>query len=78
MLLLAYGHDEEVGGRAGAQEVAKLLQKQGVQLDFILDEGGPLILDGLPPFLSTPLALVGTAEKVGSGTLVLPYQGACL
>ena len=37
---LAFGHDEEVGGRHGAAAIAKLLEQRGVRPAFILDEGG--------------------------------------
>ena len=64
---LAFGHDEEVGGDFGAGAIAALLKSRGVTLDMVLDEGGPIITDGLPALLRTPtqIALVGTAEKVG-------------
>ncbi len=35
-----------------------------MQLDFVIDEGGVIIRDGLPPLTRVPIALVGTAEKV--------------
>ena len=41
-LLLAFGHDEEVGG-AGARATAQLLQANGTELAWILDEGGPVL-----------------------------------
>lgn len=59
---LAYGHDEEVGGAAGAGEIARLLKARGVQLEMVLDEGG-VIGDGILPGVSGPVALVGIAEK---------------
>ena len=59
---LAYGHDEEVGGAAGAGEIARLLKARGVQLEMVLDEGG-IIGDGILPGVSGPVALVGIAEK---------------
>jgi carboxypeptidase PM20D1 len=61
-LYLAYGHDEEVGGAAGAQAIAALLQSRGVRLAMVLDEGG-VIGDGLLPGLTRPTALIGVAEK---------------
>ncbi|KAK9821429.1 hypothetical protein WJX81_004737 [Elliptochloris bilobata] len=63
-LLLAFGHDEEVGG-LGAAATAALLQAIGTELAWILDEGGPVLQDGMRPFLpdGAALALVGTAEK---------------
>jgi carboxypeptidase PM20D1 len=59
---LAFGHDEEVGGSHGAQEIAKLLKTRNVQLEMVLDEGG-VIGDGILPAVSAPTALVGIAEK---------------
>ena len=59
---LAYGHDEEVGGTAGAREIAALLKTRGVALEMVLDEGG-VITDGLLPGITGPVALVGIAEK---------------
>ena len=59
---LAYGHDEEVGGTAGAREIAALLAARRVELEMVLDEGG-VVADGILPGLAEPLALVGIAEK---------------
>lgn len=59
---LAYGHDEEVGGTGGARAIARLLEERGVELEFVLDEGG-VIGDGIIPGVPRPTALVGIAEK---------------
>jgi len=59
---LAFGHDEEVGGQNGAVAIASLLQSRGVELDFVLDEGGA-IADGLVPGIPRTVALIGVAEK---------------
>lgn len=59
---LAFGADEEVGGRRGAVQIARLLAERGVELEFVIDEG-LLITDGVLPGLSRPAALVGIAEK---------------
>jgi carboxypeptidase PM20D1 len=59
---LAFGHDEEVGGTGGAREIAAVLKRRGVELAMVLDEGG-VIGDGLLPGVSTPVAMVGIAEK---------------
>jgi carboxypeptidase PM20D1 len=59
---LAYGHDEEVGGAAGAGEIAALLKARGVELQMVLDEGG-MIGNGILSGISAPVALVGIAEK---------------
>ena len=71
---LAFGHDEEVGGRRGAAEIAALLKARGVRLAFVLDEGGAIVRDALPG-LAAPLAVIGIAEK-GYASLELTVQGA--
>ena len=65
-MYLAFGHDEEVGGELGAGSIASLLKSRGLTLDMVIDEGGPILTDGLPKLLGTSaqIALVGTAEKV--------------
>mmetsp|Transcript_36717 Transcript_36717/g.81684 ORF Transcript_36717/g.81684 Transcript_36717/m.81684 type:complete len:520 (-) Transcript_36717:537-2096(-) len=63
-LYFVFGHDEEVGGRLGSGEVARYLADQGVRLDVVIDEGGLIIEDGMKPFTTHPIALVGTAEKL--------------
>lgn len=73
-VILFYGHDEEVGGRHGAQAAVALLQQRGVRLEFVLDEG-LAITEGILPGVQQPLALVGLAEK-GSVTLRLRAQAA--
>ncbi len=59
---LVFGHDEEVGGEAGAAAVAQLLKSRNVRPLFVLDEGGA-IADGFLPGLDRPIAMVGVAEK---------------
>ena len=59
---LAYGHDEEIGGRQGALQIAKHLQEQNVKLEFVLDEGGSII-SGIVPGVDKPVAIIGIAEK---------------
>jgi carboxypeptidase PM20D1 len=61
-VILALGHDEEVGGRDGAQALARLLARRGVEPAFVLDEGGAVTV-GAVPGLRRPVALVGIAEK---------------
>lgn len=61
-VLLAFGHDEEVGGGRGARVMAALLEQRGVRPAFVLDEGG-CITDGIVPGVNRPVALVGIAEK---------------
>ncbi|UCC83488.1 MAG: M20 family peptidase [Gemmatimonadota bacterium] len=61
-IYLAFGHDEESGGREGAARIATLLRSRGIELDYVLDEG-LAITDGIVPGVSRPVALVGLAEK---------------
>jgi carboxypeptidase PM20D1 len=61
-IYLGYGADEEVGGRRGAVEIAKLLKARGIKLDYILDEG-MLVTQGIMSGISKPVALIGVAEK---------------
>lgn len=61
-LYLGFGHDEEIGGAQGAQEIAALLRARHVRLAYVLDEG-LLVTEGILPGVSAPVALVGTAEK---------------
>ncbi|EFJ50696.1 hypothetical protein VOLCADRAFT_88484 [Volvox carteri f. nagariensis] len=62
-LMFAFGHDEEVSGSHGAATIASLLRSRGVELDVVVDEGGAILEDGLRPFTSRAVAMVGTAEK---------------
>ncbi len=59
---LAYGHDEEIGGRQGALQIANYLQQQNVELEYVLDEGGSII-SGIVPGVEKPVAIIGIAEK---------------
>lgn len=56
------GHDEEIGGRNGAQVIAHELRTRGVTPWFVVDEGGAVV-DGVLRGVSAPVALVGIAEK---------------
>jgi len=60
-VLLAFGHDEELGGEAGAAAITALLAKRGVRAWFSLDEG-MAILQGIGG-IERPVAVVGIAEK---------------
>lgn len=64
---LLFGHDEELGGFAGAGEMAKLLKSRGVHFEWTLDEGSGLV-QGIIPGVASPVALISTGEK-GSTTL---------
>ncbi|WP_428656239.1 M20 family peptidase [Runella sp.] len=70
---LAFGHDEEISGRLGAQKIAALLESRKVQLEYVMDEGGTVKIDGVSG-ITTPVALIGIAEK-GYTTLQLTTVG---
>lgn len=72
-IYLAFGHDEEVGGKHGAAKIAALLQSRGVKLDYVLDEA-LTITEGVVPNVSKPVALVGIAEK-GCLSIELSVEG---
>ena len=68
-IYLAFGHDEETLGEHGAQQIARAFQAEGLQFEFILDEGMMVIEDAMSG-LSRPVAMIGVAEK-GYTTLEL-------
>jgi carboxypeptidase PM20D1 len=59
---LAFGHDEEVGGRYGARAIVAELVKRGVKPALVLDEGG-VLATGMLPGIDGRVAIVGIAEK---------------
>jgi len=61
-LLVAFGEDEEVGGRRGAAEIAAELERRGIRPMLVLDEG-MAILEGIVPGVAAPVAAIGVAEK---------------
>lgn len=61
-IYLAFGHDEEAIGSAGAGAIAATLKQRGVRLAFVLDEG-QAIVQGIIPGVKGPVALIGLAEK---------------
>jgi len=61
-IYLAFGHDEEIGGDNGAGAIGSFLEKEGVSLEFVMDEGGSIV-DELLPGLEKSLALINVAEK---------------
>ncbi len=72
-VFLSFGHDEEIGGLAGAAGVAAHLKARGVQLAWSLDEGS-FLMDGTVPGLGLPVAMINVAEK-GYVTLDLAAKG---
>jgi len=61
-IYLAFGFDEEVGGKEGAAKIAEYLKSQGLQFEYIIDEG-MVVTQGALPGIKAPVALIGTAEK---------------
>jgi len=61
-IYLAFGHDEEVDGIEGAMKIAEVLERRGVELDYLLDEG-LVIAHNLLSQKQEPVALVAIAEK---------------
>lgn len=72
-IYLAFGHDEEVGGKHGAVAIASVLKERGVELDFLLDEGGAIAKD-MVPGVDQRVALIGPGEK-GYVSLKLSARG---
>jgi carboxypeptidase PM20D1 len=73
-LYLAFGHNEEVGGADGAQEIAKYFEERGIRFDFVMDEGGALTR-GILGGIDEPVAVIGLSEK-GYVNLVLTVKDA--
>lgn len=60
-IYLAFGHDEEVGGK-GATAMAHWFTGKNITAEMILDEGGVITKEKIPG-VKKPVALIGTAEK---------------
>ena len=71
-VILAFGHDEELGGPRGAMEIAARLKARGVEAHFALDEGGAVTENTLA-MLDAPVAVIGIAEK-GSVSIELVVE----
>ena len=72
-VVFAFGHDEEIGGRAGAGEIAALMKQRGQFFDWMVDEGGLVVFDS-PALPDRELAMINVAEK-GYLTLILEAKG---
>jgi len=68
-IYFSFGHDEEVGGKDGAAQVARYFEEKGITFDYVMDEGG-VVTEGLMDDLDQPLAVIGVSEK-GYVNLVL-------
>lgn len=72
-VMIALGHDEEIGGSEGAKRMAALFLESGIRPWFVVDEGG-WVVDEIPPLTNEPVALVSTSEK-GYLNLELTTEG---
>lgn len=72
-IYLAFGHDEEIGGREGAANIATHFTANRIQFEYIIDEGGAILQDVLPG-LKKKIAFVATAEK-GDLNIELSVEG---
>jgi len=61
-MYFCFGHDEEVGGRQGAQNIVEYFKKKKITFEFVLDEGGA-ISSGAIPNIKKDVAYIGVAEK---------------
>jgi carboxypeptidase PM20D1 len=59
---LAFGHDEEISGLAGATRMAARLRELDVHADLLLDEGG-VIGSGLADGVDRPVGVIMLGEK---------------
>jgi carboxypeptidase PM20D1 len=60
-VLLAFGHDEEIGGN-GAKVMAARMKERGQRPLLVLDEGA-VVTEGIIPGVSAPVSIVGLGEK---------------
>ena len=61
-IYFAFGHDEEIGGGNGAKVMAEWFERDGLNFEYVLDEGMIVLEDGLPG-INKPIGLIGIAEK---------------
>ena len=70
---IAFGHDEEVNGYSGAghinEYISSVLNQNGEELDFIVDEGNSVYQDVVPG-VDIPMAIIGVTEKGNFKTLM--------
>ena len=72
-LVFAFGHDEEISGKAGAAKLAERMQQKGWHFAWMVDEGGMVLSDN-PLLPDKPVAIINVAEK-GYLTLTLVATG---
>lgn len=62
-IVLAFGHDEEVGGLHGAKEASAMLGAKGMHFAWAIDEGGSVLEPGLVAGVKRRVAVLGLGEK---------------
>ncbi|KIC62071.1 M20/M25/M40 family metallo-hydrolase [Chryseobacterium taiwanense] len=62
-IYLAFGFDEEVGGKKGATQIAEHFKKLGLKFEAVYDEGGLILEKGNVAGIDNDVAVVGCAEK---------------
>lgn len=61
-IYIAFGHDEEVGGKEGAIFIAKYFEENAIDFEFVIDEGG-CVTEGAMSNVESPVAVIGIGEK---------------
>ncbi len=61
-LYFSFAHDEEIGGAEGAANISAHLKQAGVQLAYMIGEGG-LVVENNPLLKGKTMAMVALAEK---------------
>ncbi len=61
-IVLAFGHDEEIGGTQGAANIGQLMRERGWRFAWMVDEGGMVMQDN-PLLPGKAAALINIAEK---------------
>jgi len=61
-LWFAFGHDEEIGGKQGADRLVQWFSEKGIHFAWLVDEGG-VVSDGVLKGVDRPIALIGVGEK---------------
>lgn len=72
-IYFSFGHDEEVGGEEGASKIAEKFEEEGLEFDFIIDEGGAVVEKPIQGIDKT-VALIGICEK-GSTNVKITVKG---
>jgi carboxypeptidase PM20D1 len=57
----------------GNSLIAKQFKQQGIQLEYVIDEGGTVV-DGVMPGISQLVALVGTSGTINWSLILIYYK----